>query len=159
MRTKTENQKFAKVVKNLKTLAVENEQTEVIEISKNLISDNDLFAGLDKFNLNDLAERTEKSHNIWNIDKTLSDSEKKTLRRKLRNIQLSLSESFLSALIKYQSKVLSIEETKVSANNLFSFYSKNLSDMNNYTSISDKLNPAKKEKIVNAYNKMKLILK
>ena len=124
--------------------------------SKKIASDDELMQGLSDFNVDELAKKTETKQSIWKLEfKNKYNKDNHTsARRMIRNEQVSLSSSLISAILTKQNKDI----LKDKANQLKSFYVKGLINFSVYSSVSKKLSEQKRKVIDTGYVKMKQIL-
>lgn len=119
------------------------------------ISDDEIFADLDKVNTDSLTKKSAKNRSIW-TEKAKSDfsDNEKTARRKIRSKQMRISKDLLREL-----KVnKSVENARKFAKELQTFYKNSLVDFSVYSNISETENPIGFSNVHTAYIKMKQLL-
>jgi len=116
----------------------------------NVVSKSDLEKDLNSINIDSVIKKTAVSRSIWKPEILSSYSSDKFARRKLRTLQLNLSKSVIREL-----KLNNKDNAIVAMNELKKFYSDNLNDINNYSNVSENVNPDKFKIIHTAYSFMK----
>jgi hypothetical protein len=119
------------------------------EMQKSL-SNVDLEKDLNSINIDSVIKKTAVSRSIWKPETLLTfGSTEKSARRKLRALQLTLSKSVIRAL-----KLNEKENAAIAINELQKFYSENLVSFENYSNVSENVNPDKFKIIHTAYSFM-----